>query len=156
MTQPPFKQNLAGRKRLDRLFQIFCFSASCLCFLILAVILIPLFATGLQWLDWDFLTKYPSSRVENAGVKSAIVGTIYLMTIIAVTVLPLGVATAVYIEEFLPKKHFLTKLIRLNIRNLAGVPSIVFGILGLVVFVRFAGWGRSVLRLCALFPRAFG
>ncbi len=138
-------QNLARRNRLDRLFKAVCLTASFSCLLVLLAMLVPLVYNGLPFVDWQFLTSFPSSRVENAGVKPAIVGTFYLMAITVLVVFPLGVATAVFIEEFLPRKSVLTKLVRTNVRNLAGVPSIVFGILGMVVFVNALGFGRSLV-----------
>jgi phosphate transport system permease protein len=92
----------------------------------------------------DFLTSPLSSDPAKAGVSQALWGTLWIGIIVAVSAFPLGIATAVYLEEYASTSR-LTRLIDINIRNLAGVPSIVYGILGLALFVRTLGLGRSVL-----------
>jgi phosphate transport system permease protein len=88
-------------------------------------------------LSWDFITKFPSRVIpENSGIQSAIVGTIYLMIICAVLVIPLGIMTAVYLEEYADGNRWFNRMIEVNIQNLAGVPSVVYGILGLAYIVR--------------------
>jgi phosphate transport system permease protein len=96
------------------------------------------------WLDWQFLTSFPSRRPAAAGIKSALFGTVWMISLTAVVAIPVGVAAAVYLEEYArPSK--LKTFVQINIANLAGVPSIVYGILGLAMFVRFLHLGRSVL-----------
>jgi phosphate transport system permease protein len=99
---------------------------------------------GLRWVSWDFLTRYPSRIPERAGIKSAILGSLWMMALTAAISFPLGVGAAIYLEEYAPRT-WITRLLQTNISNLAGVPSIVYGILGLAIFVRFFGLGRSVL-----------
>lgn len=99
---------------------------------------------GLPRLGWDFLTSYPSRRAIAAGILPAAVGTFYLIVLTALIALPLGVGAAVYLEEY-GKKSRLAALIEVNIANLAGVPSIIYGLLGLGLFVRALGMGRSLL-----------
>ncbi|HEY4669110.1 MAG TPA: phosphate ABC transporter permease PstA [Tepidiformaceae bacterium] len=99
---------------------------------------------GWNVLSWDFLTSYPSRRAAFAGLRSSVLGTAWVMVFTIVIAIPMAVATAVYIEEFAPKNWF-TRLVRLNIANLAGVPSIIYGIVGLAVFVRMLGLGPSIL-----------
>lgn len=111
---------------------------------VLAILLVRIITQGMHYLDWDFLNNYASRRPEDAGIKAAISGTIWIMAITAPVSLILGIGTAIYLEEYAPKNRF-TRFIELNIANLAGVPSIVFGLLGLTVFVRLLGMGRSVL-----------
>lgn len=106
--------------------------------------LAALVSKGIHWLDWQFLTSTPSRFPERAGILPAIAGTLWLMVITAVISIPLGIATAIYLEEYAPRTRT-TELIKLNISNLAGVPSIIYGILGLVIFVRFFMLGRSIL-----------
>ncbi len=92
-----------------------------------------------RWVDWfsiGFLTRPQSSDPLRAGVRTAILGSLWLIAIAALTALPLGIATAIYLEEYAPRHHLLTRIIETNIHNLAGVPSIVYGILGLAIFVR--------------------
>lgn len=118
------------------------------CLLIPLAIFFWVFADALHgaWprLTLDFLTSYPSRKPEIAGVLPALVGTLYLMALTATIAIPIGLGAAIYLEE-LAKPGRITALIELNISTLAGVPSIIYGLLGLEVFVRFADLGRSLL-----------
>lgn len=96
------------------------------------------------WLDWQFITSYASSDPEIAGILAPLVGTAWVIVTTAVLAIPIGVGTAVYLEEFAGESRF-SRLVQLNIANLAGVPSIIYGILGLGVFVLLLGLGRVVL-----------
>ncbi|MPM69067.1 Phosphate transport system permease protein PstA [bioreactor metagenome] len=111
---------------------------------VLAILVMRIVSQGAGYLDWDFLSNYASRKPEDAGIKAAIYGTVWIMAIIAPLSLLLGVGTAIYLEEYAPDNKF-THFIELNISNLSGVPSIVFGLLGLTVFVRLLEMGRSVL-----------
>ena len=103
----------------------------------LAAIVYDFASDGLPVLSWDFVTSFPSRVIpENAGIQSAIVGTLYLMAICAVLVVPLGVMTAVYLEEYADHSRWYNRAIEVNIQNLAAVPSVVYGILGLAFIVR--------------------
>ena len=99
---------------------------------------------GIGILDWDFLTSFPSRNPEDAGVKSALAGTLWVMGFTALFAVPVGVGAAIYLEEFAGKNP-LTKLIEININNLAGVPSVVYGLLGLAFFVYWARLGPSII-----------
>jgi phosphate transport system permease protein len=113
--------------------------------LLLLVILIgKALADGWPRLDWAFLTGYPSRRPEAAGLLPALVGSVYLMCLTAAIAIPLGVGAAIYLEEY-ASRSWITSFIGINISNLAGVPSIIYGLLGLEVFVRTLGLGRSLL-----------
>ncbi len=106
-------------------------------FIGLGAILFDVARDGLPRLSWDFLTRFPSRIIpERSGIQSALVGTLYLMAICAVLVVPLGVATAIYLEEYADRKKWFNRLIEVNIQNLAAVPSVVYGILGLAFIVR--------------------
>lgn len=118
--------------------------ALCLCLLALVVLLIQVFQDGTHRLTWNFLTNFPSRFPDQAGLASALIGSLWVMVLTALASVPVGILTAVFLEEYAPR-HFVTRLIRLNIHNLAGVPSIVYGMLGLAVFVRWMALGRSVL-----------
>lgn len=96
------------------------------------------------WLDWSFFGRNASRTPVMAGLRTALAGTLWVIGLVILTALPLGVGTAIYLEEYAADNRF-TRLVEVNIRNLAGVPSIVYGILGLYVFVRLAGMGPSVL-----------
>lgn len=135
------------RELYDRLFHIVALGAAVFGLIVLAVLLIDVFWDGLPRLSWDFITSYPSRRPEQAGILSPLVGTIWLMTLTAIISFPLGIGAALYLEEYAPDTRF-TRFIEVNVSNLAGVPSIIYGLLGLGLFVRVASpitGGRSVL-----------
>jgi phosphate transport system permease protein len=144
LTSEKQKINLNKRHRKAKFFAWFCKSVTCLSVLILFILLWRVSANGFAWLDWQFLTSFPSRFPENAGIKSAIAGTFWLIILIALISIPIGVSSAIYLEEF-ARQGKISKLIEVNISNLAGVPSIVYGILGLAVFVRFFALDRSLL-----------
>lgn len=135
---------LRRRHATTRCFRLLCAAVAWAGIVILAVLLFHVTREGIRWLDLQFLTEFPSRFPEQAGIKSALWGTVWLITLTAGISIPVGVAAAIYLEEFSPKDR-LSQLIEVNIGNLAGVPSIVYGILGLVLFVRFLALGRSVL-----------
>lgn len=135
---------LQKRHRKARYFAAFCAAVTWMGALLLAVLIYQVSATGFEWLDWQFISSFPSRFPAKAGIKSALVGTLWLITLIAVISIPIGVATALYLEEFSAKGRIYS-LIELNISNLAGVPSIVYGIIGLAIFVRGMGLDRSLL-----------
>jgi phosphate transport system permease protein len=110
----------------------------------LGVLLYDIFSDGWGRLNWDFLTSLPSRRASAAGIYPALIGSIYLIGLTTILALPVGVAAAIYLEEYGKGKWF-ERLIEINIANLAGVPSIIYGLLGLGLFVRALGFGRSVL-----------
>lgn len=99
---------------------------------------------GASWVDWQFLSSYPSRHPEKAGILSAIAGTVWMVLLTAGIAVPLGVGSAIYLEEYAPDNRA-TRLLEVNLTNLAGVPSIIYGMLGLAVFVRSCGLGRSLL-----------
>jgi phosphate transport system permease protein len=99
---------------------------------------------GVGRLSWQFLTSYPSRRAESAGILPALAGSVYVIGLTAVLAIPFGVAAAIHLEEYGGRGR-LSRLIEINISNLAGVPSIIYGLLGLGLFVRLLGMGRSVL-----------
>jgi len=99
---------------------------------------------GAHRLSWDFFVNFPSRRAENAGILSAWVGSTLVMLVTAVTAIPVGVAGAVYLEEYAPK-NWVTDIIEINVTNLAGVPSIIYGLLALGLFVYKFGFGQSIL-----------
>ena len=135
---------LRRRHATTRVFRLLCATLAWAGIVILAVLLFHVTREGIRWLDLQFLTEFPSRFPEQAGIKSALWGTVWLIILTAGFSIPVGVAAAIYLEEFSPKDR-LSQLIEVNIGNLAGVPSIVYGILGLVLFVRFLALGRSVL-----------
>lgn len=142
-----FEIALPKRYRLDRLFEIANWSAVIIALVVLAVLLIDVFIDGLPRLDWTLFSEYPSRKPLQAGLKSALVGTIWLMMLTALITFPLGVGAGIFLEEFAVDTWY-AKVIEININNLAAVPSIIYGLLGLAVFVRLIEpitGGRSVL-----------
>ncbi len=112
--------------------------------LILLILLVDIFIDGLPRLNLSFLTSFPSRRPEQAGIYAALIGSLYLILLTAFFSILLGVGAAIYLEEYAPK-NWLTRLIELNIANLAGVPSIIYGLLGLQLFVRVLNLERSLI-----------
>ena len=138
-----------GRKDVWRsikgkIILVLCLTGIILTLASLAAILFDAFQEGLPWLDIQFLTSFASRRPEQAGIFVAFFGSLWVVAFTACISFPLGIGAALYLEEYAPQNH-LTSFIRLNITNLAGVPSIVYGILGLALFVEALSLGRSVL-----------
>lgn len=135
---------LARRHMKARMFRRFCAAITWAGVFLLAVLLIQISIDGFAWLDWQFIDSYPSRFPERSGIKSALVGTLWLIVMIAAISVPVGIAAALYLEEFSGKGR-IAKIIEVNIANLSGVPSIVYGILGLAIFVRFFAFERSLV-----------
>lgn len=138
------QQRLKQRKQLGQIFKWLAFAATVIGLFFLALLLVDTWNKSYGWLDWQFLTSYPSRRAQDAGIFAALVGSIVLVALTAIIAFPLGVSAAIYLEEY-PTQGALTRFIQANISNLAGVPSIVYGLLGLGIFVRTFGLGRSIL-----------
>ena len=148
VTAPKVEIEAVRRRRrevlMEWLFLVLAWVALLLTISVLLAILGKLFADGLTRVNWQFLTSFPSRRPEEAGIFSAWVGTLYVMTLTAAIALPLGISAAIYLEEFASRNWF-TRLVELNISNLAAIPAIIYGLLGLQVFVRWFRMGESVL-----------
>ncbi len=138
---------LKKRYGIDNIFAVATWSAISISVIVLAVLLIDVCIDGIPKLNWNFLTSFPSRNPEEAGLLSALVGTIWMMITVAAVSFPLGVGAGIYLEEFASDNWF-NRLVEININNLAGVPSIIYGLLGLQVFVRLfepMTGGRSIL-----------
>lgn len=133
-----------ARHRRGAIFQVLCVAATMVGVVTLAVLLIDVFVDGIGSLNGQFLTSFASRFPERAGIKAALAGSVWILLLTALISFPLSVAAAIYLEEY-ATRGFVTRAIQTNIANLAGVPSIVYGILGLALFVRFLGFDRSVL-----------
>ncbi|MDH3208603.1 MAG: phosphate ABC transporter permease PstA [Gemmatimonadota bacterium] len=129
---------------MGRAFAWLCGLATSVGVAALAVLLVDLLIDGLPRLNYAFLTSFASRFPERAGVKAALAGSVWILGLTTLIAFPLSVAAAIYLEEYAPR-GWVTKAIQTNIANLAGVPSIVYGILGLALFVRALGLGRSVI-----------
>ncbi len=137
--------NISSRKLKNAVFHGIVLGATGFGIVALILLLMQVFRTGLMWLDWDFILSMPSRFPEKAGILSALAGSIWTIGLTILFSLPLGIGTAIYLEEYSNKKSWYNKLLQLNISNLAGVPSIVYGMLGLALFVRFLNFERSIL-----------
>ncbi len=111
---------------------------------ILAIFLYTIIADGWDRLNWQFFTSLPSRRPSNAGILVPLLGTLWIMILTTIIAVPIGIAAAIYLEEYGKKSRF-ASFIEVNIANLAGVPSIIYGLLALEIFVRIMGLGRSLL-----------
>jgi phosphate transport system permease protein len=131
-------------KKMDRWFQVLGIGATLFGLGVLFVLIVDVLVDGWPRLRWDFLTSFPSRKPEQAGILSAWVGTVWVMATTALLAFPLGVGAGIYLEEYAPKNK-LTHFIEINIANLAGVPSVIYGLLGLGLFVRWWNLDRSVL-----------
>ena len=135
---------IARSKLQDRVFNVFGIVCTSVGLLTLGSLLFDLAHDGLARIDWEFLNSFPSRRAELAGILAAWVGSLTVILVTAATAVPLGIAAGVYLEEH-AKKNRLTSAIEINISNLAGVPSIIYGLMALGLFVYAFGFGRSVL-----------
>lgn len=125
-------------------FQAVCLAANFIALFFLFVLISEILQKGGGRINWNFISSYPSRFPDKSGLLSALAGTSFMMVITALIAIPLGVGTAIYLEEYAKKTRFVS-FIKLNIQNLAGVPSIVYGILGLTIFVRGLDLQRSIL-----------
>lgn len=135
---------IAQHKRWDQVFVLIglvCLAVGVLAF---AALFLSMLWHGWERLTPEFFTSFPSRKAEQAGILSAWVGSVLVMLVTALAAVPLGVAAGVYLEEYAPK-NWITDVIEINVTNLAGVPSIVYGLLALGVFVYALGFGRSIL-----------
>lgn len=135
---------IARHRRWDNLFLIAGIVALMIAMLVFFALIIGMIIDGMPRLTLDFFTSFPSRRPESAGILSAWVGTTLVMLVTAVAAVPLGVSAGVYLEEYAPK-NLLTEIIEINVTNLAGVPSIIYGLLALGLFVYQLGLGQSIL-----------
>jgi phosphate transport system permease protein len=131
-------------RALERAFAFACLLAVLLPVLMLFVLLLEVAQIGLTRLDWQFIASYASRDPTQAGILAGVVGSLYLIGLTAVIAVPIGIGSAIYLEEY-ARPGWVSRLVEINISNLAGVPSIIYGLLGLELFVRALGLGRSLL-----------
>lgn len=139
-----FNPRLSARKGIGAVFYSIFLLAVMVGIVGLIALLARIALEGSDWLNWNFITSYPSRHPEEAGLKSALWGSVWLMGLTALFAIPIGVGAAIYLEEYAPKSR-LTSFIEINLSNLAGVPSIVYGLLGLSLFVQRVFQGERVL-----------
>lgn len=137
-------KSLGGRLFLNKFMKILFLLCTMIGLVVLVTLIVDTVLDGWDHITWEFLTSFSSSRPESAGIYGAIIGSIWLMAVTAPVAIILSVGTALYLEEYAPKNK-ITNFITVNISNLAGVPSVVFGLLGLTIFVRQLSLGNSVM-----------
>lgn len=137
-------KRMTKRITANKVWKTLFFLATTFALVTLAVLLYRIVTQGIDYLNIDFLMNFASRFADKAGIKAALIGSLWLMAVVAPVSIILGVGTAIYLEEY-AKKNRINDFIRMNISNLAGVPSIVFGLLGLTIFVRMMGLGKSIL-----------
>lgn len=138
------QKKMSSRLLMNRVLKIIFLLSTLIGLVVLVILFYRVLSDGLGWINIDFLTNKLSTNADRAGIMGAILGTLWLMAVVAPVTMFLGIGTAIYLEEY-AKKGKMHSFIQTNISNLAGVPSIVFGILGLTVFVRGMGFGNIVL-----------
>jgi phosphate transport system permease protein len=136
--------NLAGRKTKASVTQWLLFLVTAFAMVILVALIWDITSAGTRWLSLDLLTNTPSRKPEEAGLRPALLGTLWVIGLTALFAFPVGVGAAVYLEEYAPNNRW-TRLLKTNIANLAGIPSIVYGLLGLGVFVSLLALGRTII-----------
>jgi phosphate transport system permease protein len=140
----PRSLRIAARRRREKIFLVLGLGSTLIGLVTLALLLTDLAAAGLPRLSWDFFTSFPSRRAGQAGILSAWVGSVLVILVTAAIGVPLGIGAGIYLEEYAPK-NWMTGIIEVNVSNLAAVPSIVYGLLALGLFVYGLGTGRSIL-----------
>jgi phosphate transport system permease protein len=140
---PRFEPALMRRKTTGTIFYGICLLAIAILILALVLLLLEVFIVGLPWLDLDFVTGVPSRKPEDAGIFPALIGSIQLALIVGLLAFPTGIGAAIYLSEYATDNR-LNRLLQTNISNLAGVPSIIYGIFGLAIFVRLLGFGPTL------------
>lgn len=143
-TRAELTASRSGSKLLEKAFVVLCWICVFTPLLLLLYLVSETVLKGMERLSWDFITSYPSRKPEKAGILAGLVGSVSLIALAASIALPLGVGAAVYLEEYGGRSR-IARIIEVNIANLAGVPSVIYGLLGLGIFVRFLDLGRSLL-----------
>ena len=136
--------NIKKQRIIDAVFSKIGLISTVLGLIILAFFLTDIIKTGFTRIDWDFMTSYPSRHADKSGILPSWVGTIWILGLTVLVSIPIGIGAGIYFEEYAPKNR-LTYILEINIANLAGVPSIIYGLLGLELFVRYLGLGGSLL-----------
>lgn len=144
ISRADFQRRLRRRKLTGHAFHGLCLLAVGVGLAMLGALLANIISDGWSRVNWGFITGFPSRHPEEAGIRAALLGSVYVVATAGVTAFFLGVGAAIYLEEYAARNRF-ARVVQINISNLAGVPSIIYGILGLEIFVRVMGLGKSVL-----------
>ncbi len=129
----------------DKFFEVFAIACTLISLLALALLLYAIISKGIHHINWKFITSLPSRNVSETGIYTAIAGMLSVLIITILISFPIGVGAGIYLEEFIDKRNRYSRLLEINIINLAGVPSIIYGMVGLEIFVRLCSFGNSVL-----------
>src|SRR5215210_304074 len=133
-----FKPSTGRRHAIDRVFSVLLLAATFVGLVVLVILLLDVSWDGIPRLSWNFITSFSSVIPENSGIYPALLGSLWLLLLTTIVSVPLGIGAAVYLEEY-ATDNWLTRLVEVNISNLAGVPSIIYGLLGLGIFVNLLG-----------------
>ncbi len=144
ISQGEFRRRMNRRKLEGHIFHALCLLAILIALSMLGALLLNIASEGIMRVNWSFITSFPSRHPEQAGIQAALLGSIYVVTLAGALAFIFGVGAAIYLEEYAARNWF-ARIIQINISNLAGVPSIVYGILGLEIFVRYLALGKSVI-----------
>ena len=136
--------NLKNNRIKDKIFSFWGIICTLIGLVLLALFIGYILKEGFTRIDWDFITSLPSRRASKSGIYTALLGSIWVLFLTVLIAVPIGVGAGIYLEEY-NKKNWLSNLLEINIANLAGVPSIVYGLLGLEIFSRILGFGGSLL-----------
>jgi len=136
--------NIQKNRLKDQIFKIWGIGCTLFALILLVFFIGDILIDGIMRIDWGFITDLPSRKAEKSGIYTALMGSIWILLLTTAIAFPVGVAAGVYLEEY-SNKNKLSAILEINISNLAGVPSIIYGLLGLEVFVRIMGLGASVL-----------
>lgn len=136
--------NIRKNRLLDQAFKFWGIACTLLGLVLLAIFIGSILVDGIQRIDWDFITNLPSRKADRAGIYTALMGSVWVLVLTTIIALPVGIAAAIYLEEYAQKNRW-SSILEVNISNLAGVPSIIYGLLGLEIFVRVLQMGSSVL-----------
>jgi len=139
-----FQNKRSGPEIADIIFKYFGLACTLFGMFILLLLMVDVISRGISRIDWNFITSLPSRRAAKAGIYTAWVGTLWIMVLTTIIALPIGIGAGLYLEEYNKKGRF-ADFLEINIANLAGVPSIIYGLLGLEIFARLLGFGQSVL-----------
>ncbi|MDP2687283.1 MAG: phosphate ABC transporter permease PstA [Aequorivita sp.] len=136
--------NITKNRLKNNAFKVWGIACTLLGLVLLAIFIGSILMDGLQRISWEFITELPSRFVDQGGIFTALMGSVWILVLTTFIALPLGIAAAIYLEEY-SKKNKLSSLLEINISNLAGVPSIIYGLLGLEIFARIMQMGASIL-----------
>lgn len=145
MSPKEIAKKILLRRRKNIFFRTITFLATGFAVLCLILLIGKILWDGVPHISLKFLTSFVSRKPQEAGIKAALAGSFWLMALTSILIIPLGIGSAIFIQEYLPSKSRLKRILILNLSNLSGLPSIIYGLLGLTIFVKTLNWGGSLL-----------